>query len=348
MLIECNRATGTYIIALNNASNGAELVSDFSYLTGAPCGVLTFDLTHMAAGLTQEMRDEYLPGSFGFQPTISLLEIVSTLGSYVEQQTTPSPHSLVALLPNQRSRVGRFLIEMGIPPLLASMNISVSFANPANAEVGRDDTTRKNLIPLTLLHLSSGTPNFTALEQVVNHVEHVFTEALPGASHLVGCFTTLVEEAIDNLLEYGDGGIIGGLYYPNSGEVEVTLVNRHGGFGGTTPEEELDALVVACEGKTQRKHAGGTGIAKLSRLTLACFGTLFLRNGNAALRLLPDGSMVATADTTGFSYPGAYITLLLQLLPTTLLTRTEEMRQFEAVLEPWLQTYSRTSSRRMN
>jgi hypothetical protein len=76
------------------------------------------------------------------------------------------------------------------------------------------------------------------------------------------------------------------------------MVNRNGGFGGSTPDEELEALLAACKGKTRPTKGGGTGIATLSRLALVCFGTL-LRNGNAALCLLPDGSVSATTDNSG-------------------------------------------------
>jgi hypothetical protein len=137
--------------------------------------------------------------------------------------------------------------------------------------------------------------------------------------------------------------MIGGLYYPKSGEVEVTLANRSGSFGGRTPEEELEALIEACEGNTQRKHGGGTGIANLSRLALMGFGTLLLRNGHATLKLLPDGSIIATQDDTGLPLPGVHATLLLQFIPTAWLSRTEDMRQFEDVLAQWLQTYARVS-----
>src|SRR5207244_13532073 len=59
---------------------------------------------------------------------------------------------------------------------------------------------------------------FEVYELLLESVENVFTEALPGEQSLVNCFTTVVDEAIDNLVEYGRGGIIGGLYYPKIGE----------------------------------------------------------------------------------------------------------------------------------
>ena len=39
----------------------------------------------------------------------------------------------------------------------------------------------------------------------------------------------MVSEAVDNQIDYGDGGLIGRLFYPRSGEVEITLLEiaRH-------------------------------------------------------------------------------------------------------------------------
>ena len=111
MLIECDRQKRQYRIALNNMSNGAELAADLSYLEGVPAGVLTFDFTHMAAGLTQETREAYLPGNFGFQPTISLLEIVSTIASFTERAAICPHHLAVVLRASEFFRVSSFGIR---------------------------------------------------------------------------------------------------------------------------------------------------------------------------------------------------------------------------------------------
>src|SRR5260221_6539080 len=184
MLVTCDHDARQYVIALNNMSISAELASDFSYLEGVPAGVLTFDFTHMAAGLTQETREAYLPGNFGFQPTISLLEIVSTIASFTEHAAI-CPHHLVVILPNKHSRVGRFLIDMGLPAFLKKMKLDIGEANPASVELGRDDPTRKSLIPLTVIDtLFGGQPNFEVYELLLESVENVFTEALPGEQSL--------------------------------------------------------------------------------------------------------------------------------------------------------------------
>lgn len=340
MLIEADYSRRHYRIAVNNASTSAELVSDLAYLEDAPNGVLSFDFTHMAAPLTQERREEYLPGGFGYQPTLQLLEIVSTIAEYSGRNGV-CPHQLETRLPGESSRVGRFLADMRLPTLLAGMGINVSFAGPATAERGYDDSTRQNLLPLTSITVSPA-PNFATLQKIRARVERVFERALPDDLDLANRCASIVDEAIDNMIEYGGGGILGGLYYPSVGEVEITLVNRSGGFGGATPAEELDALVAAYEGQTSRATGGGNGITELSRLAIACFGTLLLRNGSATLRLLPDGSIVGTTEETGLTTPGAYVTLLLQLLPTKSLQRTSALERFEPVLIASLEAYARS------
>jgi hypothetical protein len=184
---------------------------------------------------------------------------------------------------------------------------------------------------MTVVRLRGGAPEFKVLKQIRDRVQAVFAKALARESDLADRFTSVVSEAVDNLVAYGQGGIIGGLYYRRVGEVEITLSNRLGGFGGQTPAEQLEALLQACEKRT-REGRGGNGIPELSRLTLTCFGTLLVRNGNASIRFLPDGSVAATTDETGFSLPGASVTVLLQLLPDESVQRTEAMKAFEEVL----------------
>ncbi len=331
-----------YEIALNNASCGHELVSDLSYLGGVPPGTLSFDFRHMAAPLTQETREEYLPGNFGYQPTLHLLELVSVIGDFVERRSE-RPHTLVARLPRKDSRVGRFLADFRLPQILEALGLELQFAEPSNVELGDDDPSRHNLIPMTIVHASGGVPDFKVLKRIRDRVQTVFAKALAQSSDLAARFTMVVSEAVDNLVAYGQGGLIGGLYYRRVGEVEITLCNRCGGFGGDTPDEQLDALVAACE-KRSRLGRGGNGIPQLSELTLTCFGTLLLRNGNASVQFLPDGSVAATTDETGLSLPGASVTILLQLLPDDSVQRTHAMKAFEEVLARSLREYHRPTT----
>jgi hypothetical protein len=342
MLILLDTQSRRYEIALNNASCGHELVSDLSYLAGVPPGTVSFDFRHMAAPLTQETREEYLPGNFGYQPTLHLLELVSVIGDFVERPAL-CPHTLVARLPRKDSRVGRFLADFRLPQILGALGLKLEFTDPSNAELGDDDPSRHNLIPMTIVRVSRGVPDFKVLKQIRDRVHTVFARALAQDADLAPCFTLVVSEAVDNLVAYGQGGIIGGLYYRRVGEVEITLCNRCGGFGGGTPDEQLDALVAACE-KRCRVGRGGNGIPQLSRLTLTCFGTLLLRNGNASVQFLPDGSVAATTDETGLSLPGASVTILLQLLPDDSVQRTDAMKAFEEVLARSLREYHRPTT----
>ena len=326
MLVSADRSASSYRIVLNNSSDASELMSDLSYLVDAPAGQLTFDFTHMAAPLTQEARDEYLPGNFGYQPTRQLVEVVAVIASCASKDAH-FPHSLASRLPHPDSRVGDFLARMRLGDLLTQLGVPIEQVSPANTEFGNDDITRQNLIPLTCV---TAPPDFTQLLQMRDQIALVFRHALAGTSDLAESFTSIVHEAVDNLIEYGQGGIIGGLFYPRVGEVEISLVNRYGGFGGDSPAEKLDALIDACSGKSQRSTGGGNGIAELSRLAMTCFGTLVLSNGGATLHLLPDGSVTATTDETGLPTPGAAVTILLQLLPAE---RSSSLKDYERVLQ---------------
>jgi hypothetical protein len=339
VLVSLDVEEGRYVIALNNASDEAEVAADMSYLQGIPTGVLEFDFTHMTAGLSQESRLDYLPGSFGYQPTRQLVEVTAAVLACSAAHPA-FPHVLGAILPNHETRVGEFLGQMGLPRLLDEAGIVVVLAGSGQEERGEDDTTRENLIPLALVGIVPGRgPDFAILGEIRRRVERVFTQALPDENTLVGRFASIVNEAVDNLIEYGNGGLLGGLYYPRVGEVEITLVNRQGGFGGSTPGEQLDALVAATERRSTRGTGGGNGIQELSRLAMACFGTLILRNGNASLRLLPDGSIVGMSNHSGLPSTGASVTILLQLLPSKAMERTPEMREFEGVLLRSLDRY---------
>jgi hypothetical protein len=337
MLVEINRSTKHYYIAVNNATGSAELQSDFSYLTDLEGGTVVFDLTHMGAPLTQERRAEYYPGGFGYQPTQLLLGVVTSMASAHDQ--FKGVHSLKAIVPGPESRVGRFLADMQLNQRLGDIGVIVSFAGPATTELGADDPTRQNLIPLTAMKVTAAGPDFKTVRELRDRIEGVFVQALHQKRPLANLFTQVVSEAVDNLVVYGHGGLIGGLYYPRVGEVEITLVNRRGGFGGVGSEEQLEALLKACEKSIRKQEGGGNGINELSALTASCFGTLVIRNGNAKLSLPPDGSVIGFTEETGFVVPGAAVTVLLQLIPSETLDRNDTMNAYEAALMSSLERY---------
>ncbi len=291
----------------------------------------------MAAPLTEEKRAEYYPGGFGYQPTQLLLEVVTSIAS--AQDRFKGVHRLAAIVPSRESRVGGFLADMRLHERLQDIGVAVSFEGPATTELGDDDPTRQNLIPLTAVKVTTTGPDFKTIREVRNRIEGVFAQALREDGPLANLFTQIVSEAVDNLVVYGHGGLIGGLYYPRVGEVEITLVNRRGGFGGATASEQLDALVQACEGSTSNRVSGGNGLRELSALTASCFGSLVIRNGNAKISLPPDGSVIGLTEETGFAVPGASVTVLLQLIPAKTLSRNETMETYEAALRSSLERY---------
>jgi hypothetical protein len=339
MLVSLDRAGRTYHVAINNGTSYAELMADISYLGGVPSGVLLFDFTHMAVPLTKARLEIHLPGNLGYQPTQLLIEVVAAIAWCVTDKRT-CQHRMVARLPNSNTRVGRFLADMHLQPVLTEMGLKVEYADPSMREAGNDDP-RSNLIPLTMLRVEPKSNLVQRVTEIRKQVERVFQEALPRDHHRANRFTSIVSEAVDNMIDYGEGGFIGGLYYPRVGEVEITLANQANGFGGETPNEQLEVLVGVCEGQTQRAVGGGCGIAALFDLALRCFGTLLLRNGNASVHLGPDGSMVGTTKVTELPTLGASVTILLQLLPVDSVVRTEPMRAFEKILAASLQRHHR-------
>jgi hypothetical protein len=320
VLVNCDRTNGDYVIALRNTSTGAELRADFSYLEDVPRGTLRLEFTQMAAPLTQEMRPEFTPGSMGYQPTRNLVEVVAELAAYTEA-TALFSHRVVATVPDKRSAVGKFLHGIGLPNILDELRIEREGGIPASPEPKqyRDDD-RHNIVPFTSLVIGADgrlTPqSLKKFNGLHGRIENAFAGALSDYPGLALQFATAVMEAVDNMVEYGDGGIIAGLYYPHVGEVELTLVNRHGGFGGSTPDEHMQALLAACEGATRRTRGGGNGIRELMRLTIHFFGTLVLRSGSATVYATPDGELLGRVSHAGFPANAASVTTLLQLLPS--------------------------------
>src|SRR5262249_39551743 len=141
-------------------------------------------------------------------------------------------------------------------------------------EDGRDDLSRMNLIPLTDIVLHGGQPDFNQLRNLRQGIERVFSLALEQSTSMANRFASIVNEAVSNLIEYAHGGWVAGLYYPHIGEVEISLINRHGGFGGRTPQEQLERLRAIVVGATERAEGGGHGITELMDLAHQYLGTL--------------------------------------------------------------------------
>jgi hypothetical protein len=238
-----------------------------------------------------------------------LVESVAVIAAYA-QGDDGQPHHLMAMVPDKSSKVGRYLWDMGLPQMLQTSGLEVSVVGPAAEELGEDDESRQNLIPLTSVRIGR---HHQVLYRIDQRVRRVFTVALPDQPHLVELFTAVVREAVDNMVDYGSGGVVAGLFYPAAGEVEITLANRLGGFGGQTPEEQRDALLTACAGEPTRALGGVNGLRELQQLAAHCMGTLMLRSGAATLYMAPDGTVDVQMDETDLPAPGAAVTILLHL-----------------------------------
>jgi len=268
---------------------------------------------HLSGNLTSEKRFDYLPGSFGFHPTDRLAEEVACI-SHFREQLILWPHRWRVRLPSRASKVGAFLSSMHVGQVLRRMGLEVE--ETRMSETGQDDVNRRTLIPLTDILLHGGKPDFHQLKTLRQHIEQTFGLALNGNASLANQFASVVNEAVDNLIEYAHGGWVAGLYYPQVGEMEISLTNRGGGFGGQTPQQQLDRLLTVIEGSTERLHGGGHGIPALLDLAHQYLGTLRLSNGNASLYISADGSMTSVVDDTGIEIPGGRVTIVLQLLPS--------------------------------
>src|SRR5262249_15581920 len=157
-------------------------------------------------------RLDYLPGGFGYQPVLHLMEIIAAISSYLDAQSR-TLHTIRVILPTQDSRVGRFLVDMRVPEALQEQGCILDFDNPATAERGTDDLTRQTLIQITLVAVDTGRPDFAVVRRIREHVGRVFASGLPTNDEaplpldLTNAFTGVVSEAVDNMIEYGGGGI---------------------------------------------------------------------------------------------------------------------------------------------
>jgi hypothetical protein len=211
VLVQLDTTARRYVIALNNSTNSSELRSDFSYLEQAPRGVLEFDFGQMAAPTTLESRDNFLPGGFGYQPTRHLVEIVACIADYAEEAAFG--HKIEARLPNERTIVGKFLHDMRLPRILKEMWVPVRLADQLR-DIGRDDQSRRNLIPLRAIRVKGGVPDFEVVCQIREGVKTVLLKAVGEDADLADQLTSIITEAVDNAIEYGQGGIVGGAIAP--------------------------------------------------------------------------------------------------------------------------------------
>ncbi|MDP2860000.1 MAG: hypothetical protein Q8P50_18835 [Bacillota bacterium] len=315
MLVSLDRKLRRAHIGINNGTGLAELLADFSLIECTIPHTIIFDWTHASANLTLEKREDYLPGGFGFHPTDLLTEEIAALAQFIGQYGDAG-HQLRARLPHEDTKIGAFFQRMKLGEVLRRLGIQVEGIGVCEEEGAEDDITRRTLIPLQFVTVTAdGTPDFRAINSLRRNIEATFNGALEGDRDLANRLTSVVSEAVDNMVEYAGGGIVAGLYYPRVGEVEITLINRCGGFGGSEADDQLEALLSAVERALDKDGPGGNGIRELMNLADAAFGTVRLSSGPASLLIAPDGTMQTVVDNLGFPPPGARVTLVLQLLP---------------------------------
>lgn len=315
MLVSLDSKLRLAHVAINNGTGLAELLADFSLMECTIGHTIVFDWTHASANLTLEKREDYLPASFGFHPTDLLTEEIAALAEFIGRYGDVG-HRLRARLPHEDTKIGAFFQRMKLGEVLRGLGIHVEGIGVCEEEGAEDDTSRRTLIPLQFLTVAvDGTPDFRAISSLRRDVEATFNGALEGDGDLANKLTSIVSEAVDNMVEYAGGGIVAGLYYPRVGEVEITLINRCGGFSGSEAGNQLEALLSAVERALEKDGPGGNGIRELMNLADAAFGTLRLSSGPASLLIAPDGTMQTVVDNLGFALPGARVTLVLQLVP---------------------------------
>ena len=100
------------------------------------------------------------------------------------------------------------------------------------------------------------------------------------------------------------------LYFPTTGYLELSVMNRTEGAMGAEPDEQLDALVSKLE-------AASPAFEKVLEQVTRCYGTLQLYNGFASVLVSPD-AFTTVVERTGLSsiaVPGTRATVVLQLPP---------------------------------
>src|SRR5439155_16896535 len=113
----------------------------------------------------QENRDDYMPGSVGYQPTKQLVEVVAAIARYSEQEAVQT-RRLVAMLPEESTKVGSFLRAMQLRTVLESFGVEIRLGSSKLREFGDDDA-RENIVPLTNIRLGpGGQPHFPTLRKL--------------------------------------------------------------------------------------------------------------------------------------------------------------------------------------
>lgn len=313
MLVVADLPRRNYIIGINESSGISELLSDMSYLIGAPTGHLTLDFTHTASNTTQAIASMHLPGHFGFHTLDRTIEQLSFVGRLVEMPLLACcSHKVSVVLPASSSYIGEFFTQLGVFELMDKWNVTVETRDVWESEGARDDETRRVLVPLMDIRVDNiGLP---AAAQIME-VQKGITDELFETFDTVEDAPTQLSEAISDIAEgiacLVRGGLLASLYFPVTGYLELSMMNRTEGTAGTEPDEQLDALVSKLE-------VPPPSLVRALDQVARCYGTLQLFSGFASILVSPDGSFTTLVERTGLccaSVPGPRATVVLQLPP---------------------------------
>lgn len=312
MLVIADLARRNYVIGINESTGISELLSDMSYLIEAPTGHLMLDFTHMAPNTTQAIVPMHLPGHFGFHPTDRIIEQLSFVGRFVEMPLLACcPHDVSVVLPAPSAHLGRFFTQLGIFELMAKWEVPVETHDIWEPDGARDDDARRVLIPLTDIRANNcGLPDFAQMTEIRRRISGELFETFNSVDAPTQLSET-IGDIVEGIASLVRGGLLASLYFPMTGYLELSMMNRTEGTVGSTPDEQLDALVSQLETAPPAFHQVHDQITQ-------CYGTLQLSNGFASILLTSDGSLATMVERTGLSsigIPGPRATAILQLPP---------------------------------
>jgi len=317
MLIIADQTTHRYVIVLSEATSIVELVADFSYLADVPTGKLVFDFTHTASNLTLVSPGQHLierlPGHFGFHPLDRTIEQLSFIGRLVEMPLLVCPsHKVSVVLPVPSSHLGQFFTQLGVLDLVRQWKVPFETKRIWEDEGARDDDSRLVLIPLTDVRVDgAGAPDMSQMAKIRDKIVSVLFNAFNSGVDAPTWLSETIGDIAEGIASLVRGGLMAALYFPNTGYLELSMMNRSEGAMGTTPDEQLDALV-------NRLESTPPAFEQVHDRITRCYGTLQLSNGFASILLAPDGSFATMVERTGLpstGIPGPRATVVLQLPP---------------------------------
>lgn len=311
MLATADFSTREYFIAVTEATSDAELMADLSYLANAPGGHLVFDFMHTAANLTQAVASEHIPGHFGFHALDRLIQQLSFIARLVEMPLWYGcSHEISVVFPATSSQLGSFLSDLGVFELIGQWDLVTPETKRVREHDGfRDDDTRRVLIPLTDIRLDGlGLPNTEQMAGIQDRISDCLFDVfdLPDAAQE---FTDTVIEVVDGIVGFVRGGLLASLYFPMTGYLELSVMNRTDGAMVATPETQLNALL-------RRLESMSTTVDKALHRVARHYGTIRLSNGSASVLIGSDGSLATRLEHGGLpsiGIPGPQVTAVLQL-----------------------------------